>query len=90
METRDNWIENILNSSNGKILVSPNDDLISKINCKIEETKVVSLRTLWLVAASTLLLLGLNLLLVTKQNKINKNESSVFEKTLNQSNQFYN
>lgn len=90
METKDNWIENILNSTNGITQVTPNDDLYEKINQKIKETKVVPLNTLWLVAASIILLIGLNLVLINNQKSATKNQMASFEKSLNQDNQLYN
>ena len=90
METKDNWIENILNATNGITKVTPNEDLYDKINEKIHETKVVPLKTLWLVAASIILLIGLNLILINNQNNTTKNQTALFEKSLNQDNQLYN
>ncbi|MEC4003483.1 hypothetical protein OX283_002335 [Flavobacterium sp. SUN052] len=88
--TKEDFIENVLNSTNGITQVAPNDDLYEKINQKINKTKVVPLKTLWLVAASIILLIGLNLILINNQNSAAKNQTASFEKSLNQDNQLYN
>lgn len=88
--TKEDFIENVLNSTNGITQVIPNDDLYEKINQKINETKVVPLNTLWLVAATIIILLGLNIFLISNQNHSSTNETAAFEQTINQNNQLYN
>ena len=90
METKEIWIEGILNSTNGIAQKAPNDYLFDKIKAKIDKSKVIPLKTLWLVAASIILLIGLNLILINNQNSATKNQTASFEKSLNQDNQLYN
>lgn len=59
METKDNWIENILNSTEGITKVAPSDDLFLRIQNHIKEEKVAP-QTIWLVAASIMVLVLLN------------------------------
>lgn len=90
METKDKWIESILNSTNGMTHVTPNEELFNRINSKINEINVVPLNKLWLVAASIILLIALNLVLINNQKSAPKNQMVSFEKSLNRDNQLYN
>ena len=60
---RDIWIKNVLNSSNGMTKVAPNNALFSRIQQKINKQKTVSSQTVWLVAASIVILIMVNLAL---------------------------
>lgn len=59
---KDNWIQNILNSTNGMIQVIPSDDLLLKIHKKINDCQKVSLITVYLVAAFITILAMINFL----------------------------
>ena len=86
---KENWIENILNSTNGITPAVPSDDLFSKIQNKIQENKVPS-KTLWLVAASIVVLVMLNITVINSKSKSEKDSSTAYlEKTINKSNQLY-
>ena len=87
---KNNWIENILNSTNGIIPVAPSDDLFSKIQQRIQQNHKVSLKTVWLVAASIAVLVFINFALLSNNVKEKKNTATVYlEQTLNKSNQLY-
>ena len=87
---KDNWIENILNSTNGITPVTPSDDLFSKIQQKIQQEAKVSPKTLWLVAASIAVLVLLNVSIITSKTKSEKNSTAAYlEMTVNKSNQLY-
>ena len=89
METN-NWVEKILNSTNGMTQVIPSDDLLSKIQQRINRQNNVSPKTVWLVAASIIALVMINItVLKTKTKDKTQTSSSYLESTLNQSNQLY-
>ena len=86
---RNNWITTILNSANGITPVTPNDDLFSKIQLRIQETKISS-KTLWLVAASIAVLVLLNVSIIVSKSKSETNSTTAYlEMTVNKSNQLY-
>ncbi|WP_396141545.1 hypothetical protein [Flavobacterium sp.] len=87
---KNNWITNILNSTNGIKSVEPSDDLFSKIQQRIQKENKVSSKTVWLVAASITVLLLLNFSAIISKNK-DKNSSTTtyLEMTVNKSNQLY-
>ena len=86
---RNNWITTILNSTNGITPVTPNDDLFSKIQLRIQETKISS-KTLWLVAASIAVLVLLNVSIIESKSKSETNSTTAYlEMTVNKSNQLY-
>lgn len=87
---KDNWIENILNSTNGITTVSPSDNLFSKIQSRIKNQNKVSEKTVWLVTASIAVLVLLNFTVLLTKTKESKTTTTVFfENTLNKSNQLY-
>jgi uncharacterized membrane protein YvbJ len=87
---RNNWIETILNSTNGIKSVEPSDDLFSKIQQRIQNDNKVSSKTIWLVAASIAVLVLLNITIIITKTKERKTSSTAyFENTLNKSNQLY-
>ena len=87
---RNNWIENILNSTNGITPVAPSNDLFSKIQQKIQRQDTVSPKTIWLVAASIAVLALLNISAINSKSKsTNDSTTAYLESTVNQSNQLY-
>ena len=69
---KDKWIENIVNSTDGIMKVSPNEELFSKIQSKINEQKPAESYIKWLVAASIVVLLCLNTTFLIKKSANNK------------------
>jgi hypothetical protein len=72
METN-NWINDILNSSNGITKVTPSELLFSKIQNKIGIQNTISSQWIWIAAASFTILVSLNvkmLLLNTVKNTV--------------------
>lgn len=87
---KENWIENILNSTNGLTQVVPSDALLSRIQKRINQQSTVSSKTVWLVAASIAVLVLINIsVLKTKTTQKTTATTSYLESTLNQSNQLY-
>ncbi len=87
---REQFIENILNSTNGITKVVPVDDLFSKIQQRIQLEVKVSSKTLWLVAASIAILVMLNLsVLASRTNEKDTSTTAYLEMTVNKSNQLY-
>lgn len=85
---RENFINEILNSVDGITKVNPNEALFQKIEQRIQET-TVSPRTLWLVAASIVILVTLNLLLIKGKPFTSESEIASMEYSINKSNQLY-
>jgi hypothetical protein len=87
---RNNWITTILKSTNGITPVVPCDDLYSKIQQRIQLQSKVSLKTVWLVAASIVVLILLNFSVLTSKTKQKESSTTAYlELTLNKSNQLY-
>ena len=87
---KENWIENILNSTNGIMQVTPSENMFSNIQQKINKQNKLSDKTVWLVAASIAVLVLLNFTVLLTKTKENKTKTTVyFENTINQSNQLY-
>lgn len=86
---KDQWIQTVMNSTNGISAVTPSDDLLSKIQLKIKQQEKVAPTTVWWIAASIAVLLTLNVALLQKAKTRDNSTSSYLEHTLNQSNQLY-
>ena len=87
---KNNWIETILNSTNGITPVVPDDKLFSKIQAQIKNKNKVSEKIIWLVAASVAVLVVLNCSILSSKTKENKTATTTyFEIELNKSNQLY-
>lgn len=87
---QENFIHDILNSTNGITKVDPSDDLFSRIEQRINEKSVVPMSTLWLVAASIVLLMSLNVfVLATKNTSSHKSSTTELESSIHKSNQLY-
>ncbi|HLP65258.1 hypothetical protein [Flavobacterium sp.] len=83
------FINDILNSTNEITKVSPNDELLSKIELRIHEKSVVPMKTLWLVAASIVILMSLNIVILSTKNKTYDTSITELEKSIHKSNQLY-
>jgi hypothetical protein len=87
---RDNWIEKVLNSTNGLMPIQPSDALLSKIQQKINQQNKVSPKTVWLVAASIVILVALNISVLQPKTKVKTESTTTYlESSINQSNQLY-
>jgi len=86
---KETFINEILNSTNGITKVNPSDNLFSKIENQLENKKVVSLKTLWLVAASVVVLISINVILLSSKSIRNDATLSVLAKSFNKNNQLY-
>ncbi|MQP24231.1 hypothetical protein GFJ94_04030 [Flavobacterium sp. LMO8] len=87
---KDKWIENVLNSTDGITKVSPNDQLFSKIQSRINDQKPVETYVKWLVAASVVVLISLNTTyLIQKSNTSKQNNNNISSLVDTVNNQLY-
>lgn len=84
-----NWINSILNSTEGHRQAIPQRDLWQHIQSRIAEYPRVSNRVVWLAAASLLLLIGLNLRALLQQRENKSQSVAVMASDINKSNQIY-
>lgn len=85
---KEEFIKEILNSTNGITKVNPSDDLLPRIEQKILNKSETSFVSMWFIAASVLVFLSLNIVLLQISTTSEKSVSS-FAFELNKSNQFY-
>lgn len=87
---QEEWIQQVMNSTTGILKVNPSDDLYAKIKDKLNVPIRVSPYKVWLVAASLVILLGLNIsVLYSKSKNTQKTENTKSSYFINQSNQLY-
>jgi hypothetical protein len=85
---REDFINKVLNSTDGITKAIPNDAVFLKIEKRIDET-TISLRTIWLVAASIVVLISFNIMLLKGKSNSNESEIASLEHSINKSNQLY-
>ncbi|WP_300565594.1 hypothetical protein [Flavobacterium sp.] len=85
----DQWIEMVLNSTNGITKVNPDEELFSKIEQKLKDKPVVQMRTMWFAAASIIVFLSLNVFLLSSETTKKEASLSAFSSELEVDNQLY-
>ena len=84
-----NWINEILESTNGITPVTPDATLFSKIQNRIESQKTVEPKWIWLAAASIILLVLLNIKFVISKSTNKEEASELIASSITKSNQLY-
>ncbi|MFN8275818.1 MAG: hypothetical protein U0X58_13185 [Flavobacteriaceae bacterium] len=85
-----NWINSVLNSTNGHQKVTPRKDLFMQIQARVADYEPVSTKMLWLAAASLLLLIGLNFRTLWHSEHSTKSSAvQAMAADVNKSNQLY-
>lgn len=86
---KEEFIENILNCTNGITKITPNDAILNKIQARLEEEKPAESYTKWLVAASILILVSLNIGILSNSNQQMETKSNLSELVTTTNNQLY-
>ena len=87
---KESFINDILNSTNGMTKVHPNADLFSKIERRIQLKTTVSASTLWLVAASIVVLIGINVgIMNSREVADDATPTATLATSISKSNQLY-
>ena len=84
-----NWIKNVMDSTNGITKVTPKDRVLLKIKQKIQENETIPTSWIWIAAASFLLLLSLNIKILIGNNKPTDSQSNETEISFVTNNQLY-
>lgn len=85
---KEEWINEVLNSTEGVVKISPDDALFFKIQSRISENKLSS-RWIWLAAASFVILVSLNMKYVFGKANSKESQTEILASTIVQSNQLY-
>ncbi|MES2240706.1 MAG: hypothetical protein V4497_10665 [Bacteroidota bacterium] len=87
---REQWINEIMDSTNKIVKVSPDDALFFKIQNQLDAKKTVAKEWVWLAAASVVILVTINIKLVYKEIKTVKEANEIaLITTISDSNQLY-
>lgn len=74
---KDTFIKSILDSTNTIKKVQPNDNLLAKIEAKINYyNETISRRKIWPIAASISILIAINAFFILKQKQVEQNSFS--------------
>jgi hypothetical protein len=87
---QENWINEILDSTNGLTSVMPDAKLFSKIQDKIETQKTVNPQWVWLAAASIMLLVAMNIKFIFSETSNEERATELIVSSISKSNQLYN
>ncbi len=85
---QENWINEILDSTNGLTSTLPDAKLFSKIQNSIESQKKLAPQWVWLAAASIVILVTLNVAFVLSKNSSEEKTEQVAS-SISRSNQLY-
>mgnify|MGYP001619871189 CR=1 FL=1 len=87
---KEQWIDEILNSTDGLQKASAGAHLFSRIERRLRESEFVSPKTVWLAAASIAILVAVNVVLIKKSahSKTDSPTTSIAS-SFDKSNQFY-
>lgn len=86
---KENWINEILESTNGIVAVVPDANLFSKIQKRIKSDNTISTKWVWLAAASIMLLISVNIKFVCFKSNKEKASTESIAASLSKSNQLY-
>ncbi|NHM06902.1 hypothetical protein G4D82_06690 [Flavobacterium sp. CYK-4] len=84
---KETWINQVLESTNGKQTAIPNAQLFGQILERLEDK--IPMRWVWVAAASLLLLVALNVKLVYFKSSKQKSATEIMASQLSKSNQLY-
>ena len=84
-----NWINDILNSSNGITKVTPSALLFSKIQNKISTQNTIPSRWIWIAAASFTILVSLNVKMLLSNTTKSSAPTETIVSTVSNSNHLY-
>ena len=84
-----NWINDILNSSNGITKVTPDALLFSKIQNRISIQNTVSSQWIWIAAASFTILVSLNVKMLLSNTTKTAVPTETIVSSVSNSNQLY-
>ena len=89
----ENWITEILDSTNRITLVVPDDALFLKIQNRIKQENTIPVRWIWIAAASFAILLSLNIKLVLNKtnsaSKTTRSETEILASSISKTEQLY-
>lgn len=86
---KENWIEDVFNSTDGMVKVQPDDGLFSRIQHKIKAQNRVAIPWLWLAAASLAILISINIKMLFFKSDAKNEELKSVASFLSNSNQLY-
>lgn len=87
---RENWINEIIATTNQIEKVEPRDALFAKIENQLKKQQTVNTRFLWLIAASILVLVSLNIKVIfTEIQTVKQSQTTALAASITDSNQFY-
>ena len=86
---KENWINEILESTNGMSAAVPDTKLFSKIQKKIKIENTVSQKWIWAAAASIAILISVNIKFVFLKSTKQKATTEMIAAYLSKSNQLY-
>lgn len=87
---QENFIYEILSSTNGITKVEPNDLLFSRIQRSINNKNKVATKWIWIAAASIVLLVSLNVAFVISNSNKKISDSELLANSIINNNQLYN
>ena len=86
---QENWINEILESTNGMTPAVPNGKLFAQIQSQIDSRKTLAPRWVWMAAASILVLVALNIKFILSKSNNEEKVTELIASSISKSNQLY-
>jgi hypothetical protein len=86
---KEKWIDTVLNSTNGKTPMEPDDAIFFKIQLRIHNENRISKPWIWVAAASFLVLFSLNIKFIFSESDYTKLKAEQLASDLSKTNQLY-
>ncbi|WP_418262217.1 hypothetical protein [Flavobacterium faecale] len=87
---KENWINEIIDSTNQIVKVHPSDGLYARIQSQINAQKTIDIKWVWLAAASILLLASINIKVILNEIQSEKEiQETALIASISDTNQFY-
>ncbi|MGA9639032.1 hypothetical protein [Flavobacterium sp.] len=87
---KENWINEIIDSTNQIVQVLPSDGLYAKIQSQMNVQKTLDTKWVWLAAASIVVLASINIKIIMTEIQSEKDsEKTALVASISDTNQFY-
>ena len=86
---QENWINEILESTNSMTTAVPNVKLFSQIKSQIDSQKKLAPQWVWMAAASIIVLVALNIKFILSKSNKEEKATELIASSISNSNQLY-
>lgn len=87
---KENWINEIIDTTNQIVKVVPRDGLFANIQDQLQAQKTIDTRLVWLVTATILVLISINIQVILSEiQSVKQSETTALVASITDTHQFY-